>query len=85
MHSLALIGDGPPAVKVSLVNPTWTAHGFSVSLSTQSGRVCRLEYKVALTDAAWTPLPQVAGTAGERTLNDPTAAGAQRFYRVRRW
>jgi len=31
-----------------------------------------------------TPLPLVAGTGGVHALTNPTAAGAQRFYRVRR-
>ncbi|MBI4661077.1 MAG: hypothetical protein HY735_19785, partial [Verrucomicrobia bacterium] len=84
-YSLALSGDGLPVVQVPLINPTLSADGFSVSLPTQSGRVFALEYKNSLTDAAWTPLPLVAGTGYERTLTDPTVAGAQRFYRVRRW
>ena len=62
-----------------------SADGFRVSLPTQSGRVYRLEYKHSLADADWTALPLVAGTGHERTLTDPTATGAQRFYRVRRW
>ena len=84
-YSLALIGDGPPVIKASLSHPTWNAEGLSVSLPTQSGRVYALEYKDSLADAAWTPLPLVAGTGHERTLTDPTPTGAQRFYRVRRW
>lgn len=84
-HSLALIGDGPPMVQASLSRPTVSTNGFSVSLPTQSGRVYALEYKNSLADAAWAPLPLVAGTGRERTLTDPTATGAQLFYRVRRW
>jgi hypothetical protein len=84
-YSLALIGSGPPVVKAPLLGPTRSADGFSVFLSTQSGRVYALEYKNTLDDAVWTPLPLVAGTGHERTLTDPTATGAQRFYRVRRW
>jgi hypothetical protein len=83
-HSLVL-GDGPPVVQASLYHPMVSANGFSVSLPTQSGRVYALEYKNSLADPAWTPLPLVAGTRHERTLTDPSAAGAQRFYRVRRW
>ena len=68
-----------------MIDPTRTADGFTVSLPTQSGRVYALEYKASLEDAAWTPLPLVAGTGHERALTDPNAAEAQRFYRVRRW
>ena len=84
-HCLVLIGGGLPVVSASLSNATRTANGFSVSVPTQSGRVYALEYKHWLADAVWTPLPLVAGTGHERTLSDPTATGAQRFYRVRRW
>jgi hypothetical protein len=84
-YSLALLGDSPPVLKMPLTDPTWSADGFTLSLPTQSGRVYALEYTDSLADVAWTPLPLVAGTGGERTLTDPTATGAQRFYRVRRW
>jgi len=83
--SLALVGDAPPVVQASLLSPSWNAGGFSVSLPTQSGRVYRLEYKSSLADANWIALPLVAGNGGVRQLTDPTATGAQRFYRVRRW
>lgn len=82
---LAIIGSGPPVLSASLNNPTRSAAGFSVSVPTQSGRVYALEYKNSLEDTVWTPLPLVAGTGRERTLTDPTANIAQRFYRVRRW
>ncbi len=84
-HDLVLVGNGPPLTQARLTHPTLDANGFSVSVPTQSGRVYSLEYKNSLADAEWTRLPLVAGTGGERTLTDPTANGAQRFYRVRRW
>jgi hypothetical protein len=82
-HSLALIGDAPPVVQASLARPTWSADGFSASLPTQCGRVYALQYKLALKDLSWTSLPLVAGIGHEGTLTDHTAAGGQRFYRVR--
>jgi len=82
---MALVGDAPPVVRASLLSPSWNAGSFSVSLPTQSGRVYRLEYKSSLADANWVALPLVAGNGGVRQLTDPTAIGAQRFYRVRRW
>ena len=82
---LALSGDGPPLVKTPLVHPEWTTNGFGVSLPTQSGRVHALEYKQNVQDPLWTALPLVAGAGHERTLTDPSPAGSQRFYRVRRW
>jgi len=83
--NLALVGDGPPVVRASLLSPGWNAEGFSVSVPTQCGRVYRLEHKSSLADANWVALPLVAGNGGVRQLTDPTATGAQRFYRVRRW
>jgi len=84
-HNLALIGDGPPVVRASLVNPSWDTNGFRASVQTQNGRVYRLEYKNSLTDSNWIGIPLVAGTGGLVTLRDPSATGEQRFYRVRRW
>ena len=82
---LAIIGDGPPSLNVPVSISSQAARRMSVSVPTQSGRVYRLEYKASLSDTNWTPLPLVAGNGGVRELIDPTAAGAQRFYRVRRW
>ena len=84
-NNLALLGNAPPTPQAPMSNPAWTFGGFSVSLSTQSGRVCRLEYKTSLTDSNWTALPLAAGNGGALTLTDPTATNLQRFYRVRQW
>ena len=84
-HDLVLIGDGPPLTHARLTHPTVDVNGFSVSVPTQSGHVYSLQYKNSLADAEWTRLPLIAGTGHERTLTDPTASGAQRFYRVLRW
>ncbi len=84
-HNLALIGDGPPELQVPVTNPTWESNRFRVSVPTQSGKVYRLEYKGSLEETSWTALPLVAGNGGIRTLDDPTATGTQRFYRVRHW
>ncbi len=84
-HSLALIGDAPPLLRVPLLNPSRGTNGFTVSIPTQSGRVYRLEYKDSLAQPAWTPLPLVAGTGRDVTLTDPSATAQQRFYRARRW
>ena len=54
-------------------------------MSSQHGRVIRLEYKDSLADSDWIALPLVAGTGGIVTLTDGTATNSQRFYRVRQW
>jgi alpha-tubulin suppressor-like RCC1 family protein len=84
-HDLAMVrtNGSPPSFQLAALG--WGPGGFTLSLPTQSGRVYRLEYKNALTDSAWTALPLVPGNGGVQALNDPTATGAQRFYRVSRW
>jgi hypothetical protein len=84
-HDLALLGSGPPLPGLRLQDIGCAGGVFNCSLPTQSGRVCRLEYKDSLADAAWTPLPLIAGNGRTQMLSDGTAAGAQRFDRVRRW
>lgn len=84
-YSAFLLGDGPPRMRADMVNPALDANGFSVQVPAESGRVYRLEYKDTAADTAWKPLPLVAGRAGTITLRDPAPAGAERYYRVRRW
>lgn len=84
-HSLAITGIATTSLGVQLLTPAWSNGRFSVSLPTQSGKVYALEYKNLLEDTEWIALPLVAGNGGEKTLTDPTATGAHRFYRVRRW
>ena len=85
VHSLALVGDGPPVTHALASNPTWNTNFFSVSLPTQNGHVYALEYENSLTDSNWNALPLAAGNGGILTLTDANAGDAQRFYRVRRW
>jgi len=84
-HSLALTGNGPPALTEPIRDPKWRDNHLTISLRTQSGRVYALEYQVSLADGRWTALPLVPGNGGTQILADPTAASAQRFYRVRQW
>ena len=83
--ALAIVGSAPPAGQVPLANPSFGPDGFRVSLPTQSGRVYALEYQDTLSNGTWTALPLAAGNGCTLTLKDPTAAGTQRFYRVRQW
>ena len=83
-HSLALIGDGPPVMQVS-VEAHWTPDGLVVGVPTRSGRVYALECTESLERVDWKLLPRVAGDGSVRLLKDPSASGSQRFYRVRAW
>jgi alpha-tubulin suppressor-like RCC1 family protein len=84
-HCLAQVGDAPPPLYSQVASPSLTTNGFSVTVQSRHGHVYRLEYKNALSDGSWIPLPLVAGTGQTLRLIDPSAAGAQRFYRVRQW
>ncbi len=84
-HDLALFGSGPPLPELRPRDIGWSGGLFNCSVPTQSGRVYRLEYKNSLADAAWRPLPLAAGNGRVQVLRDAMAAGAQRFYRIRRW
>jgi len=84
-HSLALIGDGPPALFAPLGAPVKDGDNFSVSLPTQNGRVYAMEFTDSLTEVNWTALPLAAGNGTVIPLTDPSATNAQRFYRVRKW
>lgn len=65
-----------------LVNPIVSNSVFTVSVATVSGKNYLLQFKDALTDAAWTPLPAIAGDGTIKALVDPAATGRQRLYRV---
>src|SRR5579883_20418 len=83
--AFALLGSGPTLLPILLDNAVYDTNGFSVPVPTQSGKVYALEYKDSLAENQWKPLPLVAGNGNQVTLRDATAAGASRFYQVRRW
>ena len=84
-YTCALVGQTPPIINATLLNPSFGNDGFSFSFPSQSDRVYLIEYKVSLTDTDWTPLPLVPGSGHLLTVIDPTGNGGQRFYRIRRW
>ena len=84
LNTVVLVGSSPPVTQAALVNPSWSTNGFTVSVSTQCGRVYALEYKDSV-DSDWTPLPLFAGTGKLLPLVDARTLAGQRFYRVRRW
>jgi hypothetical protein len=80
-HSLLLLGT-PPA-RPQLVLPTWYGGRFSIAVQTYPGRNYTLEYKDALSAAAWTGIGTAAGNGAIQFLVDPAATNPWRFYRVR--
>ena len=53
------------------------------SLATAIGENYFLEFKNTLTEGDWTTLPSIPGDGTFKTLDDPSATGSQRIYRVR--
>jgi len=84
-HNLALLADPVPLLHTTFSGPDWVSNRFSVRLPTRSGKVYRLEYKNALADPDWIPLPLVPGNGKGLILTDTAPAGPSRFYRVREW
>jgi hypothetical protein len=72
-------------VEVPLTNPAFLNGGtqFGLSVSTVGGWTYVLEYKNALGDSEWIPLPGVAGDGTVKALIDPAPPALHRFYRVR--
>ena len=66
-----------------LMNPSRTSAVFDTVVKTVTGRIYRLEYRSALNEDTWTPLPEKTGNGGVMTLTDPSPNSPQRFYRVR--
>jgi len=67
------------------VPPPHYANGaFGLSFATVVGGSYTVQYKNALSDPAWTDLPNmpVTGTGGVLTMTDPTAGQPSRFYRI---
>src|SRR5262249_21512570 len=79
-HGIARVkGD----ISATLLNPLFGNQAFSVSVMTEPGYSYVLEFKNALGESTWTSLPAAPGDGTVRTLGDPAATVAQRFYRVR--
>jgi alpha-tubulin suppressor-like RCC1 family protein len=85
VHSLAVVGSGPPPMAAPLAAARWITNRFQVQLPTHNGRVYRLEFASALTNGTWNALPLQFGTGKTNVFFDPSATNAQRFYRIRRW
>jgi uncharacterized lipoprotein YddW (UPF0748 family) len=68
-----------------LLNSARTGGQFTTLVQTLNRKHYALEYKASLTAPGWTAVCTNAGNGALRTLTDQSAAGAQRFYRMRQW
>ena len=66
-----------------IVNFTRKGATNAISFTTTLDFSYIVEFKNALDEPQWQSLPSVPGTGGTVTVEDPTAGGAMRFYRVR--
>jgi hypothetical protein len=73
----------PPPNAPVITSPTFNAGQFSVTVATETGHTYYLEYKTALTNAAWLPASQLPGDGSAKVLVDSAAGDPRRFYRVR--
>ena len=64
--------------------PVYSGGNFGFSFTSEAGASYTVEYKTALDDPAWKPLPglPVIGTGGVLTIAAPATVGPDWFYRV---
>jgi uncharacterized repeat protein (TIGR01451 family) len=78
MFTVNVKAMNPPLLQVTYVNGVPR-----LSFDTLSGHNYTVQYKDSLGDSTWHDLTSVAGTGNTVTLDDPSAGGTQRFYRLR--
>lgn len=79
-YSAAISGSAQIAGPLS--QPRMLQSTFQASISTELGTVYQVQYKDALTDSLWNPMPLFTGDGSSVIILDPTANKTQRFYRV---
>jgi uncharacterized delta-60 repeat protein len=80
---IARLHGDPVIPAMRLLSPVRSSNTFLVSVATLAGKSYALEFKDALADSVWTPLPAVMGDGQVKVLQDTAATGVTRFYRVR--
>ncbi len=82
-HSVVLLEGTMPVAR--LMAGDRSGDRFSTLIQTLSRKHYALEYKPSLDATNWTAVCTNAGNGALSILTDSTAAGAQRFYRMRQW
>ena len=71
-----------PRPQVTAITPVPNG-GYAISFVTVPGKTYRVEYKDALDESNWLPVEADAVAAADSlTINDDSADGPQRFYRI---
>jgi hypothetical protein len=78
--TLTVSADGCSALRIT--QASYAGNTFTLSFETQAGLSYTVEYKNALSDGTWTTLQTLTGTGAVRTVQDTSAVGRARFYRV---
>lgn len=81
-HNMALLGEGLVAPPVQILNFARSNAVVSLQTSTARGRTYYLQYRDALSNAQSHLVPPIPGDGTVKTLQDPSASAAQRYYRV---
>jgi hypothetical protein len=71
-------------VPVKSINISATQSGGNavISFPSTAGSTYRVFYSTSLTSGSWTQLATVSGNGATQSVNDPTAGGSVRFYKV---
>jgi hypothetical protein len=73
--------EPPPLKEPEIGNTRISAGKFRCDIGSEADALYVLEFTDDLNSAAWTSLPETAGTGQTITLEDPDA-GSGRFYRI---
>ncbi|MGD0258562.1 MAG: GH116 family glycosyl-hydrolase [Verrucomicrobiota bacterium] len=79
-HTLVLLQGVVPVPQ--LLNPAFEGGRFSALVQSLNRNNYALQFKDSLAATNWMPLPGVTGNGALRSLSDPGAAAAQRFFRL---
>jgi hypothetical protein len=73
----------PPPSPITILNPTVTASRFALSFVSEPGRSYTIQFATGIIPPDWTSLTNLLGNGTIVTVEDRTASGSPRFYRVR--
>lgn len=73
----------PAPSPITILSPTVTASGFQLSFASDLGRSYTIDFATRLAAPDWTPFTNLLGNGAILSVEDTTATGSLRFYRVR--
>jgi hypothetical protein len=82
-YSMVLLAGSLPVPQ--LLRPASKSTRFNAVVQTLNRKNYALEFKNSLAAPTWAAISTNSGNGALELLTDPTAAGAQRLYRMRQW